>query len=160
MNIEYKLPKGITGFTSLEDFFEIPEIKNEDVEGLFKEYIKNNLEYKLVGIQESNESNNYFTVILINIYKNEKYFLLFNNHFPFYSLLKENISWCERSYKDLEDYKLISFLEKKGFKFLTKSFLHKKIEKSKLRELGKSELEQIEYWDCISYGEIVFNNFD
>ncbi|WP_346882362.1 hypothetical protein [uncultured Algibacter sp.] len=155
----FKLPKGITGFTSISDYFEVPKVSEELIVKSITDFTNLNNNYIFISINKPSQSNNYYSVTLLNKYENKKQIMLFNAHYNYFCTLEEEISWCEKVFGNITD-SIVKHLEKLDFKYLSKLTLDKVALKSDLSELAFSEKEQIEYWESKTLGEIIFNHYD
>ncbi|HZW63093.1 MAG TPA: hypothetical protein VFF15_05535 [Flavobacteriaceae bacterium] len=128
------LPKGITGFISIDDYFEIPRVDENLILKSIIEFTNFNNNYIFLDIIKPKQNNNYYQLIILNNKVNTKQIILFNSYYPYCSLLKEEISWCEKVFGDLPE-EIISYLTKLGFVYLSKTFLDKKVTENNLTEL-------------------------
>ncbi|OWP83025.1 hypothetical protein BWK59_12710 [Flavobacterium davisii] len=152
-NNEIVLPKGITGFTSINDFFEIPKINKDSI--LFKIEV---LSTSLIDFEIPTSDRNYYCLTFIAKKDQKKYIVLFNSHFNFFAGV-DKIDWMEKEFINLPDF-IVQHFEENNFRYLNKDFLMNTLTKDILKNLAKIEIEQIDYWESSTVGEIVFNEYD
>ena len=153
------LLKGITGFTSIQEYFDIPKISNESIKEATEKFVINNTEYVIVNLIEPTQNSNYYLLNLKNIINNYIVKLIFNSHYKYFSCVEKEVSWCERIFSDLPQ-SIINNYESFGFSYLSKQILEKKVSANEMKLLANCEKEQIEYWESEIFGEIIYNNYD
>lgn len=153
------LPKGITGFTSIQDYFEVPNVSKDIVIDATEKFIANNSEFIIINFFEPAQNSNYFLLNLKNTFNGKNVTIIFNSHYRYFSGVEKEISWCERIFCDLS-ISITSIYESFGFIYLSKQILESKATSKEISLLANSEKEQIEYWESVKLGEIIYNNYD
>jgi hypothetical protein len=150
------LKKGITGFDKPK---EINEHSITEIENLIK-----NIKYPFVKIGEiktPNESSNYFRISLINQIENLKFDILINIYYWVISSVKFESNWMNLEFLEFDNQlknQILNFQTE--IQILDVNILNQEVSKIEKENLGKTENEQIEYWDSKTYGEIIFNGYD
>ena len=152
------LPKGVTGFTSFRENFELPELTEEILSKVLDD-LELRTSFKRIGVMEPTHDTNYYSVFLKNN-ENKKLLLLFNGHHPYYASITTTRVNGVASYLESVCQEVYEVLDDNGFVFLSKEILNTKINNTILRNLTKAELEEIEYWQSETIGEVVFNRYD
>lgn len=153
MNI---LKLGITGFNKPKN---IQQHSINAMENLLK-----NIKYPFVNnseIQLPNNNTNYFRIAFINQIENSKFDVLINQYYWIMCGVKTDSEWMNLQFLELDNQfkNQIQNFEPK-IQILDVVTLNHEIEETEKANLGKTEIEQMEYWNSKTYGEIVFNGFD
>jgi hypothetical protein len=150
------LKKGITGFDKPK---EINEHSIAEIENLIK-----NIKYPFVKsgeIKKPNESSNYFRISLINQIENNRFDILINIYYWIISSVKTENSWMNLEFLEVDNQLITQILNfRSEILILNVDVLNQKASKIEMENLGKIEIENIEYWDSETYGEIIFNGYD
>jgi hypothetical protein len=150
------LKKGITGFDKPKG---INEHSIAELENLIK-----NIKYPFVKIGEiknPNESSNYFRLSLINQIENTRFDILLNIYYWVISSVKVESNWMNLEFLEFDNQlknQILNFQTE--IQILDVDILNQKVSRIEMDNLGKTEIEQIEYWDSKTYGEIIFNGYD
>ena len=150
------LKKGITGFDKPK---EINEHSITEIENLIK-----NIKYPFVKsgeIKKPNESSNYFRISLINQIENNRFDILINIYYWIISSVKTESNWMNLEFIEVDTQLITQILNfRSEILILNVDVLNQKASKIEMENLGKIEIENIEYWDSETYGEIIFNGYD
>ena len=150
------LKKGITGFDKPN---EINEHSITEIESLIK-----NIKYPFVKtgeIKKPNESSNYFRISLINQVENKRFDILLNIYYWIISSVKAQSNWMNIEFLEFDKQlknQILNFQTE--IQILDLNILNQEPTKIEKKNLGKTEIEQIDYWDSKTYGEIIFNGYD
>lgn len=150
------LKKGITGFDK-------PKEINEHTAAEIKNLITH-IQYPFVvsgEMKPPNESSNYFRLSLINQMKNNKFDVLLNMYYWVMASVKTESGWMHLDFLEFDNQlkeQLLNF--KPEIEILNLATLNEKPPEIEKEKLGKTEMEQIEYWKSKTYGEILFNGYD
>lgn len=144
------LPKGITGFHSLNDN-KLPMMDTIQFKQLSHTFVRE-LAGEFVVFRERYSQRNYYTVEYTLL--GESYLVLLNHHYPFlaFSSTMEEITFID---KPVMTVKYQSY-----YNVLTKEFLDTPLASKHLSALSQAELAQISYWKPSTVGEVIFNNWD
>ncbi len=151
--MEKILPKGITGFWRI-GISPPPQIEKKEIERIVSEFKKLNL-YRRITLLEPKVDSNYYVISLFSDV--EKHHIGINSCYPYYCGIKK-IDFPFNEFYDLPKH-IIQVINK-YFEYLYVDFLNEKIKKEYLVLLDKSEIQQIEYWETETIGNIIFNNYD
>ncbi|QEE50005.1 hypothetical protein FUA48_10560 [Flavobacterium alkalisoli] len=148
-----QLPRGITGFNiqTSNTFFTKENVK-EFLSGLTYPFI-------IKDIEQPHHTANYFRITIINTQGNSPYIMLVHECFPFASIIQTD------SPKQITSANFIAipndFKESiTALTFLEPEILQQEVNQQHIANLGKTEINQIEYWQPQSLGEIIFNHYD
>jgi hypothetical protein len=150
------LKKGITGFDKPK---EINEHSIAEIENLIK-----NIKYPFVKtgeIKKPNESSNYFRISLINQIDNNRFDILLNIYYWIISSVKAESNWMNLEFLEFNNQlknQILNFHTE--IQILDVGTLNQEASRIEKENLRKTEIEQIEYWDSKTYGEIIFNGYD
>ncbi|MBR0484859.1 MAG: hypothetical protein IJJ69_08815 [Oscillospiraceae bacterium] len=131
------LPVGVTGFFQKSIPPEL-DFKN------FQQYCYSVREFPVLEISNQKQ-NNYFCAKFADFY------LLLNKYYPFAGAVK--VLSAEKIFIN------ISFPEFFAYQFLPAEFLNSPFD-FRNHQLSKAELQQILYWNPVSVGNIIFNEWD
>ncbi len=148
------LPKGITGFGK-----PITNVKNLSTKTLLDELfqrIQKNHYFKLKEFKNPENSTNYYKLILLDN-KNNELKILINSIFPFYCGVID-YEWMQLQFVDLPQKVHSMFGEL--FFYTPITVLNQKVNIENIVNLDKYEINQINYWESQTIGEIIFNGYD
>ena len=155
MNI---LKRGITGF---DKPIEIKEHSEQEIKEFLKcisipyNYIKT---YK---IESPHESSNYFRISMINQIKNDRFDILLNTYYWVISSVKIESNWMNLEFLEFDNLLKNQIMNvKPNIEILNVDILNQNASEIEKENLGKTEINQIEYWNSKTYGEIIFNGYD
>ena len=146
------IKEGITGFNC------------SDLEGLSNKLklLKKNIlhlkKYKINAFYDQNETSNYVRIKLYDFIENKKIDLLINCQYGYSCCVTDESSWM-----NIEFIEIPHLLERKLqdiFPCLKPKYLNSKLEDIDIRNLSKTEKEQIDYWKSETKGEVIFNGYD
>ncbi|WP_324026483.1 hypothetical protein QSV08_03075 [Maribacter sp. BPC-D8] len=146
------IKEGITGFncSNLEGLSNKLELLKKNILYLKK--------YKIKAFYDQNETSNYVRIKLYDFIENEKIDLLINCQYGYSCCATDESSWM-----NIEFIEIPHLLERKLqdiFPCLKPKYLNSKLEDIDIRNLSKTEKEQIEYWKSETKGEVIFNGYD
>ena len=104
------------------------------------------------------ESINFYRVEILDKMRNLKFAILFNAQYRYYCGVTIESSWMKLSFIDL-DLKIRNHFDRE-FEFLSPVQLNQVANSEDLKDLSKTEIDQIKSWNSRSFGEIIFNGFD
>ena len=152
-----KLQKGITGFRKAngdQDYAQIDE--NELKKHAY--HCGNLTEFRLEEILCPDASSNYFRLIYKHKITKQRIDIVINNQYPFYAGISSDSKWMQLQFVDLPQEIRMCLDEK--FTYLNPKLLTTEFSDEDLTELSATEVDQIEYWDSKTYGEVIFNGYD
>ncbi len=152
-----KLKKGITGFWNLIHDKPAPSINQSTFLSSVNEINKSS-DYHITAVLDVQVSNNFFTLKIVNKIKNLKFSILINAQYPYYCGVTAESSWMNLNFIDLES-KIRVYFDKK-FDYLSPNQLNKNVVLTDLKDLSPTEIDQINYWNSESFGQIIFNGYD
>lgn len=152
------LPRGITGFTTVWGK-SLPEVKRLEVETLLEGLCKAVPEYVEFHIGEPTQSDNYFTVGLIDAKKRFSSFII-NAHHRYAAVIDGKKSeWLKLTFVDFP-VQLSTYLNANGFVCVSPEMASVRLTSKILSKLDPVEKEQTRYWETKTVGDVVFNGYD
>lgn len=148
------LKKGITGIDSSEYASE------EQI----REYLKR-FSYPYIPQTEKIEpptpSNNYWRIPFVSNTNGYEFDLLINSSHWNLALVTKESKWMKLEFLPFKEdlYLQIRSVKDKGLPMIP-SLLKRNLKDYDLSDLGNEEIKQIEYWNSLTVGDIVFNGYD
>ena len=147
------LSKGITGFNKPKD---LKQHAIEEIEHLIK-----SIKYPFVIIGEiksPNETTNYYRISIKNKIENNSFDVLLNMYFWILSSVKPASSWMNLAFLEFDTQLKKQIINHNiEVNILGLEILNQEASINELEILGKAEVQQVEYWESKTYGEIIFN---